>query len=292
MIKKILASVFLFSFMLLSSFNVKASEGIVEYGQQIIVDYDLDGLTDEGEKQIYNTDPLNADTDKDGFKDGSEVLSGYDPTDSNSYPGTTVQMIQDESNGEIPWAWYVSRAAGLIGFALLYISIFLGLTLRIPLMRRIFKPLYAMNIHCWISLQATLFAFLHGGVLLFDKFLKFSLVDIFVPFASSFEPIFLSMGIISFYLMIILVVSSYMRSRISYRTWRIVHFTNIALYIFSVVHAAKLGTDLKDATNFNIFLFLNAFLVFLMLVNMQLRITERIRLRKEAASIKQTSFDA
>lgn len=279
------------SFMFLSAFSANAEDGLVEYVNDVIVDYDLDGLTDEGEKQIFNTDPQKIDTDNDGFKDGSEILTGYDPLDSNSFPGT-VQVDQNESNGEIPWAWYVSRAAGLIGFVLLYISIFLGLTLRIPLMRKIFKPLYAANIHCWISLQATLFAFLHGVVLLFDKFLKFSLVDLFVPFVSSYEPIFLSMGIISFYLMIILVVSSYMRSRISYKSWRILHFTNIALYIFSVVHAAKLGTDLKDTTNFNIFLFLNAFLVFLMLLNMQLRITERIKLRKKATLAKQASVDS
>lgn len=43
-----------------------------------IIDSDLDGLTDEQEK-FYGTDPLNPDTDGDGYNDGSEVQSGYNP---------------------------------------------------------------------------------------------------------------------------------------------------------------------------------------------------------------------
>jgi len=43
------------------------------------VDSDNDGLPDWQEK-IYKTDPNNPDTDGDGYLDGEEVASGYDPT--------------------------------------------------------------------------------------------------------------------------------------------------------------------------------------------------------------------
>lgn len=43
------------------------------------VDTDVDGLTDWAEVKIYKTDPLNPDTDGDGYKDGQEVINGYDP---------------------------------------------------------------------------------------------------------------------------------------------------------------------------------------------------------------------
>ncbi|EKE11825.1 MAG: hypothetical protein ACD_15C00018G0006, partial [uncultured bacterium] len=140
-----------------------AQEIKVEYPEQVIVDSDLDGLTDEGEKQIFKTDPQKSDTDSDGFGDGVETLSEIDPLDANLFPGIIEKMeVLDE---EIPLAWYISRITGLVAFALLYISIFLGLTLRVPLLRKLFKPLYAMNIHCWISVQATILAFVHGGAL-------------------------------------------------------------------------------------------------------------------------------
>jgi hypothetical protein len=43
-----------------------------------ISDVDKDGLT-AAEERYYGTDPNNADTDGDGYKDGDEVKAGYDP---------------------------------------------------------------------------------------------------------------------------------------------------------------------------------------------------------------------
>ena len=42
-------------------------------------DTDGDGLTDEEETTIYNTDPNNPDSDGDGYSDSTEVNNGYDP---------------------------------------------------------------------------------------------------------------------------------------------------------------------------------------------------------------------
>lgn len=42
-------------------------------------DTDSDGLTDWAEIKLYNTDPLNPDSDGDSYKDGEEVVKGYDP---------------------------------------------------------------------------------------------------------------------------------------------------------------------------------------------------------------------
>lgn len=44
-----------------------------------LIDSDFDGLSDYEEVKIYNTDPLNPDTDGDGFNDGDEVKNGYNP---------------------------------------------------------------------------------------------------------------------------------------------------------------------------------------------------------------------
>ena len=55
--------------------------------------------------------------------------------------------------------------------------------------------------------------------------------------------------------MIILVATSYARKYISQKVWRTIHFLNIALYIFSIIHAFYLGTDLKTghlAGNFHL----------------------------------------
>lgn len=44
-------------------------------------DSDNDGVSDFDEENVYKTDPLNPDTDGDGFTDGIEVVRGFDPLD-------------------------------------------------------------------------------------------------------------------------------------------------------------------------------------------------------------------
>ena len=171
----------------------------------------------------------------------------------------------------VPWAWYFARAAGIVSFLLLYLSIFLGLTIRIPFLRKIISPVYSLNLHRLISLYALLFALLHGVVLIFDKAINFTLVDVFVPFASSYAPASVALGVLAFYLMLILVVTSYGRKFLSQKVWRVTHFLNIFLYLFGVAHAVTLGTDMQNPVVFDIFLWANALLVFIMLYNLELR---------------------
>lgn len=59
-----------FSFSIFIS-SVQAAEGIV--------DSDNDGISDQLETQVYQTDQNKADTDGDGFNDKQEIINGYDP---------------------------------------------------------------------------------------------------------------------------------------------------------------------------------------------------------------------
>lgn len=285
-IRKLAFIAFVGTFLFFHSAHAQAIPGqslpAVDYHGQPAVDSDSDGLTDEGEKQIFQTEPKTADTDGDGFDDGVEAVAGTNPLDPSSFPGMVIPLSQTASpQYETPWAWYTARASGLVGFLLLYVSIFLGITLRVPFLRKIFAPVYSMSIHCWISLYATVFAFVHGGVLLWDKFYNFTLADIFIPFASKFEPGLVALGTLGFYLMVILVVTSYGRKFISQKLWRITHFTNLVLYVIVLVHAVKLGTDMKNPTIFWTFIWMNAFLIFIMLYNLELRISESWRRKIE-----------
>jgi len=44
-----------------------------------VIDTDNDGLSDYEEIKIYHTNPLNADSDGDGYLDGAEIKNGYNP---------------------------------------------------------------------------------------------------------------------------------------------------------------------------------------------------------------------
>ena len=49
-------------------------------------DDDNDGLTDDEEINVYQTNPLRADTDGDGLADGAEIANGLDPLNPDDCP--------------------------------------------------------------------------------------------------------------------------------------------------------------------------------------------------------------
>lgn len=232
-----------------------AQESKVDYSGEVIVDSDLDGLTDKGEQQLYHTDPGNQDTDDDGYLDGAEVLASTNPLDLSDYPGhrvaamTAAEQARQSVNRETPWAWYVARSAGLVGFVLLWITIFLGLSIRNPLLEKIIQPVYSFDFHCFVAAAAVMAALIHGTSLLFDQTLGFSLSDIAIPYFSKtnlVNPNFLALGIMAFYAMVVMTITSYLRRHLQHWLWRVLHFLNPVAFVFVVVHGYMNGTDMKN----------------------------------------------
>lgn len=273
-----IAKFFLICFVFLFLFleQSRAQEFLLDYGEDLILDSDLDGLTDLGEEQLFKTDKVDPDTDSDGMLDGAEVIGGSDPLDQLSPMATkVVKEKYFQEKREVPWAWYVVRATGVVAFLCLFFSVFLGLIGRIPFFQARISPATSIEIHGWVSLHALLFSIVHAVGLLFDSYLGFGLRDILIPFASEFEPIFLALGIISFYLMLILVVSSYLRRKITYKIWRSIHYLNILLYVFVVVHVFAMGTDLQNAAVKGGFYLLNVALFFVLFFHVLARVKSR-----------------
>jgi predicted ferric reductase len=192
---------------------------------------------------------------------------------------------------QIPWDWYIVRASALIGFLLLYISVFVGTISCLPGIGKYFLRLRSLNFHCWISLQALIFALIHGISLLFHKFIPFGWKDVFIPFHSNFEPLLVGLGTVGFYLMIILVATSYIRKYISAKLWRAIHFLNIGLYIVVIIHAFYLGTDLKSGLLRQVFIWANGFLILLLIFNMIHRIWSRSKKRLINYEVPNTNAD-
>jgi hypothetical protein len=95
-IKKIKTTFLVFSGLIVLSFAVFAiaQENSVN-NKNIFEDSDQDGLTNAEEK-MYGTDINNADTDGDGYSDGVEVQSGYDPLK----PGPSDKIVNENTSSE------------------------------------------------------------------------------------------------------------------------------------------------------------------------------------------------
>ena len=61
----------------------------------VLQDSDKDGVSDFDEVVIYKTDPYETDTDTDGYTDGAEIISGFDPLDDTAESTVTYESPQD-----------------------------------------------------------------------------------------------------------------------------------------------------------------------------------------------------
>jgi len=76
-----------------------------------------------------------------------------------------------------------------------------------------------------------------------DKVEPMSLVEILVPFASNYRPLWTGIGIIAFYLSILVTVTFYVRSRISMKAFRTIHYLSIIAFVGALFHGLFAGTD-------------------------------------------------
>jgi len=139
--------------------------------------------------------------------------------------------------------WYISRAAGLMGYLLLWLSMIWGFAVSSKIFDSVLERVFTYDFHEYLSLLSLGFVGLHAIVLLFDQVEPLSLIQVVLPFASSYRPFWTGIGIIAFYLSGLVTVTFYLRSRLSIKTFRMIHYLSIAAYAGSLFHSLYAGTD-------------------------------------------------
>lgn len=81
------------------------------------------------------------------------------------------------------------------------------------------------RLHNWTGYLALFFATTHPLVLLFNKSPHFRLIDLVYPVHSPQQPLENTLGAIALYILVILVVTSYLRIRLGRHLWKAFHFS-------------------------------------------------------------------
>ena len=143
-----------------------------------------------------------------------------------------------------PIAWYVVRAAGLVAFGALTLSVWLGLAMS----TRLFGPKRMKSLFGWhqtIAWTGLSMLGLHAGALLFDPTLHFGIPAVLVPFAAPWRPIAVAAGIVTGWLMLAIASSFRLRKWIGQKGWRRLHYATFAAFVLALGHALAAGTDLR-----------------------------------------------
>lgn len=142
--------------------------------------------------------------------------------------------------------WFASRAFGIVAMLGLGISVALGLAMSGGLLHRPGVKARLRHVHESATLVTLGLIVTHGGLLLFDSYLRPGLLALTVPFTLAYRPLFTGLGIIAGWLAAVLGLSFYARRRIGARTWRRMHRFTIVAYVLALVHVIGSGTDARS----------------------------------------------
>jgi hypothetical protein len=143
--------------------------------------------------------------------------------------------------------WYLTRGTGTIALILLTLSVALG----VANIRRLCTagiPRFVFDaVHRNVSLLAVAFIVVHILTSVLDSFAPINLIDAVVPFVSAYRPLWMGLGAVAFDLLLAVAITSLLRQRFGYRTWRVVHWTAYASWPVALLHGLGTGSDTRSA---------------------------------------------
>lgn len=155
-------------------------------------------------------------------------------------PALTASLLGPEPKAY----WYLSRSSGMVAYVLLWLSMALGVMITNKMARVWPGGPTAFDLHQYTSLLGLAFTLFHAFILMGDRYINLSLLQILIPFASSnYEPLWVGVGQVAFYLLIIVSFSFYVRKQITRRVWRLIHYLSFLLFLFALTHAIMSGSD-------------------------------------------------
>ena len=139
--------------------------------------------------------------------------------------------------------WPIARTSGLLAWILLGVATIWGLLLTTRLLERRPSPAWLLDLHRHLGNLALALTVVHVVAIAVDDFVDYTPAEVIVPFLSDEETAAVAIGVIAFWLLAVVQVSSWVRRRLDQRLWRLLHLFSAPLVVLAVVHGWMVGTD-------------------------------------------------
>jgi len=139
--------------------------------------------------------------------------------------------------------WATSRAAGVTAFLALTLDVVFGLFVSTGAADRLVPRARSVDIHRWLSTVALTLTGVHAIALIGDRFVRFDVLDLLVPFLSSYRSVAVALGVLAAYGALLVHASFSLRRRIGTRTWRKLHYLSFFAFAAALVHGLLAGSD-------------------------------------------------
>jgi DMSO/TMAO reductase YedYZ heme-binding membrane subunit len=139
--------------------------------------------------------------------------------------------------------WYVSRSSGIVAWGLSALAVLWGLALSTRALGRKPPAPWLLDVHRFLGALTVAFVLVHLVGLFLDPWAGFTVSELLVPMASSWKPVAVAWGIVAFYLLLAVEITSLVKNRLPQRLWRGVHLSSYAMYAAATAHLLLSGTD-------------------------------------------------
>ncbi len=140
----------------------------------------------------------------------------------------------------------LSNILGLTALGAIVVNLVLGLSIwsrfRVPLP----KGLSLLKLHKMTGYLAFCLAVFHVALIPFIHSSGYRWRDLLLPLWTSHQPRIHSLGAAAFYLLAVIIISSYYKPRIPYKVWRRLHYFSYAALPLLLIHGLFTDPSLKD----------------------------------------------
>lgn len=139
--------------------------------------------------------------------------------------------------------WYLTRAAGLMGYFLIWLSTAWGLVVSSKILDPVMERAFTYDFHEYLSWLGLAFIATHVIVLMADKYLPYTIWQVLIPCLSPYRPLWVGIGIVAFYLSLLVTATFYLKKYIGMDLFRKTHYLSLVAYFGATLHGLFAGTD-------------------------------------------------
>ena len=142
------------------------------------------------------------------------------------------------------WLWFISRGSGLVLLVLFSAVMVLGTATRLGWAPRRWPRFVTAELHRTLSLFAVALLVLHVVTAIADPYVSIGWTATVLPFLSPYRTAAIGLGTLAVDLGAAVLLTSVLRHRLGFRSWRAVHWLAYLAWPAAFAHALGAGTDL------------------------------------------------
>jgi sulfoxide reductase heme-binding subunit YedZ len=142
-----------------------------------------------------------------------------------------------------PLQWWAGRATGFLAYIALSLSMVFGLMISSRGLDGAVNRKTVLDLHQQWTLSAVVATALYAGVIATDEYVEIGVIGALVPGRAVELSGPVALGTVAFWGMVVVVLSSWRRQRLSYALWRVIHTLAFGTFVVGLAHGLAAGTD-------------------------------------------------